>query len=60
MRLFNGIILVCAWLAILATAPYVYGHRNTMDAWGVLLYLGLVLIVGIGTIFLFISLFDKD
>jgi hypothetical protein len=60
MRLLNKIILACAWIAILATTPYVYSNRNTLEAWGVLLFLGVVLIVGIATVFLFVSLLDKD
>jgi hypothetical protein len=54
------ILLAGAWLAILAAAPYVYSNRHTLDAWGVLLYFGLVLIVGVATIFFFTTLLDDD
>ncbi len=60
MKIFNKIILACAWIAIVATTPYLYSNRYTLDAWGILLFLGLVLIVGIATVFLFTSLLDKD
>lgn len=60
MKRLNKIVLAGAWIAILATSPYIYGNRNTLDAWEVLLFLGLVLVVGIATVFLFISILDKD
>ncbi len=60
MKTLNKIILAGAWVAILAASPYVYANRNTLDAWEVLLFFGLVLIVGVATVFLFISILDKD
>ncbi len=59
MRSFPKLWLICLWIAVLAASPYIYANRGILDPLIVILFLGVIAIVGFVTIALILSPKDK-
>ena len=60
MKKIYGFAVLGSWIAILAISPYVYHNRKFLSVWEVVLLQGVILFLGIATVFLILSFFDKD